>query len=305
MQGGDRRPRLFPRRGLCYSEGMQRFGIVGMALLWLGVAMAAPAGEAALNERYGPAFYGLRLPETGARVLLVIDTSKSMSRKDRARADGGRRWDTLLDEVRTMTDEMVALVVARKVCFTVSLLYEGGETPHPGTDLFDMAQRGASGRLLAELSGKAFTAGGSFERTFGQTLWPLVARQHITHVIYLGDNDIARHGEAVREAVAAWYAVPKAEPEAARRPLWNLKRAWWKPWERWRRPVKGVPTFRAQQAYPPPPRDVVFSTVAIGQASPFLQALAMLGKGESVTRGGAAPKPNVPPKSRRSRANEE
>lgn len=269
---------------------MRRFGIVGLVALWFGVSVAAPVGEVTLDERYGPAFYGLRLPETGARVLLVIDTSKSMGRKDRSRTDGGRRWDTLLDEVRTMTDGMVALVAARKVCFTVSLLYEGGETPHPGSEVFDMAQRGAAERLLAELSGKAFVSGGSFERTFGEMLWPLVSRQHVTHVIYLGDNDIARHGEAVRDAVSAWYAVPKAEPGAARRPLWNLKRAWWKPWERWRRPAKGVPTFRAQQAYPPPPRDVVFSTVAIGQASPFLAELATLGKGESVTRGAEAPK---------------
>ena len=275
---------------MCYSEDMKRFGFVGFMTLWFGVAMAAPVGEVALDERYGPAFYGLRLPETGARVLLVIDTSKSMGRKDRARVDGGRRWDTLLDEVRTMADEMVALVAARKVCFTVSLLYEGGEVPHPGSEVFDMAQRGAANRLLTELSGKTFTSGGSFERTFGETLWPLVSRQHITYVIYLGDNDIARHGDAVRDAVTAWYAVPKAEPEAARRPLWNLKRAWWKPWERWRRPVKGVPTFRAQQAYPPPPRDVVFSTVAIGQASPFLKELATLGKGDYVTRGVEASK---------------
>lgn len=103
-------------------------------------------------------------------------------------------------------------------------------------------------------------------------------------MIYLGDDDIADHKEAVRDAVSAWYALPRTEPEAARRALWNLKRAWWKPWERWRRPAKGVPTFRAQQAYPPPPRDVTFSAVAIGQASPFLKELSTLGKGEYAER---------------------
>lgn len=162
--------------GLCYSKDMKWFCAVGLVALGFGVAMAAPVGEATLDERYGPAFYGLRLPETGARVLLVIDTSKSMGRKDSARTDGGRRWDTLVDEVRTMTDEMATLVAERRVCFTVSLLYEGGKEPHPGSEVFDIAQRGAARRLLAELSSKALTSGGSFERTFGETLWPLVAR---------------------------------------------------------------------------------------------------------------------------------
>lgn len=257
-------------------------------------ATAAQPRELTPEERYGPTFYGLRLPETGARLLLIIDVSKSMGRKDRARPDGGRRWDTLIDEVRSMTGEMAALVAARKVCFTVSLLYEGGDLPHPGSAPFDLAQAGAAERLLAELSAKTFASGGSFGTTFGETLWPLVARQHITHVIYLGDNDIARHADAVRDAVAAWYALPKANPTPQQRPLWNQKRAWWKPWERWRRPAKGTPTFRAQQAYPPPPRDVTLSAVAIGQASPFLKSLTELGKGDYAerlpTRARKAPK---------------
>lgn len=248
------------------------------------VATAAESRELTPEERYGPMFYGLRLPETGARLLLIIDTSKSMGRKDSTRTDGGRRWDTLLDEVRTMTNEMAALIAARKVCFTVSVLYEGGDLPHAGSEPFDLAQAGSAERLLSELSAKTFVSGGSFETTFGETLWPLVARQHITHIVYLGDNDIARHAETVRDAVSAWYALPRTAPEAHQRPLWNQKRAWWKPWERWRRPTRGIPTFRAQQAYPPPPRDVTFSAVAIGQASPFLKELTALGKGEYAER---------------------
>lgn len=248
------------------------------------VASAAEPRELTPEERYGPMFYGLRLPETGARLLLIIDTSKSMGRKDSTRTDGGRRWDTLLDEVRRMTNEMAALIAARKVCFTVSVLYEGGDLPHAGSEPFDLAQAGSAERLLSELSAKTFVSGGSFETTFGETLWPLVARQHITHIVYLGDNDIARHAETVRDAVSAWYALPRTAPEAHQRPLWNQKRAWWKPWERWRRPTRGVPTFRAQQAYPPPPRDVTLSAVAIGQASPFLKELTALGKGEYAER---------------------
>lgn len=274
---------------LCYTEMMRCLCFLRLWALGLGLALttavpAAQTRESTPEERYGPTFYGIRLPETGARLLLVIDTSKSMRRKDSARADGGRRWDTLLDEVRTMAEEMEKRIATRKVCFTVSLLYEGGEAPHPGSAIFDLAQKGATERLLAELSGKEFSSGGCFETTFGETLWPLVARHHITHVIYLGDNDIAQHADAVRDAVSAWYALPKAEPDARQRPLWHLKRAWWKPWERWRRPTQGVPTFRAQQAYPPPPRDVTFSTVAIGQTSPFLKALAELGQGTHAER---------------------
>ena len=161
------------------------------------VASAAEPRELTPEERYGPMFYGLRLPETGARLLLIIDTSKSMGRKDSTRTDGGRRWDTLLDEVRRMTNEMAALIAARKVCFTVSVLYEGGDLPHAGSEPFDLAQAGSAERLLSELSAKTFVSGGSFETTFGETLWPLVARQHITHIVYLGDNDIARHAETV------------------------------------------------------------------------------------------------------------
>lgn len=274
------------------------------ALCALGVLLAAPlsaraaaedpaaekvadAERAALEKRYGPLFYGVELPENGARVLLVVDTSKSMGRKDATRTDGGRRWDTLLDEVAKMTDSMRALIRARRVCFTVSVLYEGGDTPHGGTEPFDMAQAGASERLLEELRGRDFTTGGSFETTFGETLWPLVSRQHITYVFYLGDNDIGRYAEApVRDAVSAWYALPRKEPAADQRKLWNLKVAWWKPWANWRRPARGVPTFRSRQTFPlpPPPRDVVFSCIAIGQKSPLLKELAKLGHGEYVER---------------------
>ena len=275
-----------------------------LALCALGVLLAAPLSEraaaedpavekvadaerAALEKRYGPLFYGVELPENGARVLLVVDTSKSMGRKDATRTDGGRRWDTLLDEVAKMADSMRALIRARRVCFTVSVLYEGGDTPHGGTEPFDMAQTGASERLLEELRGRDFTTGGSFETTFGETLWPLVSRQHITYVFYLGDNDIGRYAEApVRDAVSAWYALPRKEPAADQRKLWNLKVAWWKPWANWRRPARGVPTFRSRQTFPlpPPPRDVVFSCIAIGQKSPLLKELAKLGHGEYVER---------------------
>lgn len=244
----------------------------------------APA-EAPSDARYVPYFYGIALPESGARVLLVIDTSKSMGRKDASRPDGGTRWDTLCDQVSEMAGRMAALAARRRVCYTVTLLYEGGDAPHAGTEPFDLAKPGAAEALLAALRARALTSGGSFEATFGETLWPLVSRQHITHVIYLGDNDVGRYAEApVRAAVSAWYALPRRDPAAAQRALFRLKAAWWEPWKGWRRPTAQRPAFRGQQALPPPPRDVVFSAVAIGQKSPLLEELAALGGGEYVER---------------------
>lgn len=244
----------------------------------------APA-EAPSDARYVPYFYGIALPEDGARVLLVIDTSKSMGRKDASRPDGGTRWDTLCDQVSEMAGRMAALAARRRVCYTVTLLYEGGDAPHAGTEPFDLAKPGAAEALLAALRARALTSGGSFEATFGETLWPLVSRQHITHVIYLGDNDVGRYAEApVRAAVSAWYALPRRDPAAAQRALFRLKAAWWEPWKGWRRPTAQRPAFRGQQALPPPPRDVVFSAVAIGQKSPLLEELAALGGGEYVER---------------------
>ena len=241
--------------------------------------------EAPSDARYVPYFYGIALPEDGARVLLVIDTSKSMGRKDASRPDGGTRWDTLCDQVSDMAGRMRELAARRRVCYTVSLLYEGGDAPHPGTEPFDLSRPGAHEALLAELRARALTSGGSFETTFGKTLWPLVSRQHITYVVYLGDNDVGRYAEApVRAAVSAWYALPRRDPPADQRALFRLKAAWWEPWKGWRRPAAGRPAFRSQQAYPPPPQDVVFSAVAIGQKSPLLEELARLGGGEYVER---------------------
>ena len=96
----------------------------------LSFGMAAE--EAVMPNDYGPMFYGVELPEDGARLLLVIDTSKSMGRKDSARTDGGTRWDTLLDEVSGMADQMADIIARRRVCYTVSLLYEGGAEPPAG-----------------------------------------------------------------------------------------------------------------------------------------------------------------------------
>ena len=249
----------------------------------LSFGMAAE--EAVMPNDYGPMFYGVELPEDGARLLLVIDTSKSMGRKDSARTDGGTRWDTLLDEVTGMTDQMADIIARRRVCYTVSLLYEGGDEPHAGTTPFDLSKPGIAQALLAELRGKTFTSGGSFEHTFGETLWPLVSKQHITHIIYLGDNDIGRYGETpARAALTAWYNLPRKNPTADQRPLFRLKSAWWEPWKGWRRPTAKRPVFRSQQRLPPPPRDVVFHAIAIGQKSPFLKEMATLGHGEYVER---------------------
>ncbi len=259
--------------------------LLATLLLSTGLLSAAEPTPAEIAEaRYGPAFYGMHLPRTGARVLLVVDTSKSMGRKDSARTDGGRRWDTLLDEVRGMTREMRALVEESAVAFTVSVLFEGGDTPHRGSELFDLRRPEAADALATLLAAKDFTAGGSFETTFGEHLWPLVADHHITHIIYLGDNDIAKHRDPVSADLTAWYTLPKRNPTAQQRPLWRLKSAWWKPWEQWRAPKPGQPIFKHQRAYPPPPKEVTFSAVAIGQPSPFLKELATLGGGDYTER---------------------
>ncbi len=270
---------------MCYTLGMKRV-VWMMVMLVAGMLSAERAAEerAIREEKYGPMFYGIELPEQGANLLLVIDISKSMGRKDRLRTDGGRRWDTLVDEVTTMCGQMEALVREKRVHYAVTVLYEGGEG-HLGTEAYPLAKPEASAQLLRALQRQAFAAGGSFETTFRERLWSLVARDHITHVIYLGDNDIGKYDELVRGAVGAWYALPRQKPSAEQRPLWNRKQAWQKGWAHWRKPAgRGQLTFKRQQSLPPPPKDVVFSCVAIGQASPTLKALAELGQGEYVER---------------------
>lgn len=255
---------------------------------FLGGLLAVHSLQAATpppEERYGPCFYGIDLPETGARVLLVIDTSKSMGRKDTLRTDGGTRWMTLCDEVAQMTERMEELQRMCGVPYAVALLYEGGKAPHPGSELYHLSEPGARERLLQALSTRELAAGGTFEVTFGQTLWPLVAKHHITHLFYLGDNDIAAHGEAVRTAVTAWYALPAERPTPSQRPLWRQKKAWRDAWARWRPPAKRSHAFAQHTpALPPPPREVTFCCIAIGQASPFLQSLAEIGNGRYVER---------------------
>lgn len=244
--------------------------------LLLTIACCARAFEGELPQSYTPTFFGIELPEEGARVLLVIDISKSMGLKDALRDDGGRRWDTLIDEVRRMTEQMKHNISERPTCYTVTLLYEGGDTPHMGTPPYNLSERGAADRLLQELSARTFVSGGCFEATFGENLWPLVARQHITHVIYLGDNDIAKYADPVRAAVKAWYDIPKKDPAPNQKALYKTKMEWHEAW-------KDRIAIKARRL-PPLRSDVVISCVAIGQVSPFLEELATLGKGSYVER---------------------
>lgn len=250
------------------------------AVLCLGGAMAQ---DAPLAERYAPAFYGLPLPERGARVLLILDTSKSMGRKDASRADGGTRWQTLCDEVRSMADRMTELAAPpRRVPYAVVVLFEGGRTPHTGSVCYDMANPGAADKLVAEVEGRALTSGGSFEITFGDRLWPLVSRHHITHLFYLGDNDIADHAQAVRAALEAWYALGEKNAAPEHKVLRRQKEAWRAPWRNWRPPNPRQPRLSGQVLLPPPPKEVELSCIAIGQASPTLKALAELGGGRYI-----------------------
>ena len=251
----------------------------------LSFCACALANTAPAKDRYAPTFYGIELPDTGANVLLIIDASKSMWRKDASRTQPGTRWDTLCDEVRRMLETMRQANRLLHAPYSVSLLFEGGEGESAkAVTPFNPAKPDDATRLLKTLTDRKPLPGGSFEVTFGETLWALVARDHITHIFYLGDNDIGRHASTVRPAVEAWYALPAKEPAPAQRKLWQLKRKWHQPWQGWRTPRPGVPPSPNQKNLPPPPKDVTFSCVAIGQKSPLLKALSKTGHGQYVER---------------------
>lgn len=247
------------------------------------------ARSKAHDKRYGPAFYGIELPETGARVLLIVDASKSMGRKDALRTDGGTRWQTLIDEVETMTQTMADLQAKHpRLSYTLTLLYDVGGTPHKGSAPFDLTQPTARDRLLNELRAKKLGQGGNYEATFCETLWPLVAQQHITHIFFLGDNDIGAYASTIETAFYRWYALTPKEPkEAELKPLWRLKRTWFEPWKKWRAPsARRTLDFRRADALRlmPPPKDVIFSAIVIGQASPLLKAFTEAAHGTYVER---------------------
>ncbi|MGN1324853.1 MAG: hypothetical protein ACI4YA_00700 [Candidatus Spyradenecus sp.] len=266
-----------------------------LLLLFAAFGLFAMAQEAPLAERYAPAFYGLPLPETGARVLLILDTSKSMGRKDASRDDGGTRWQTLCDEVRSMAERMTALAAPpRRVPYAVVVLFEGGRTPHTGSVCYDMANPGAADKLVAEVEGRALISGGSFEITFGERLWPLVSRHHITHLFYLGDNDIATHAQAVRAALEPWYALSEKDTAPEHKVLRRQKEVWRAPWRNWRPPNPRQPRLSGQVLLPPPPKEVELSCIAIGQSSPTLKALAELGGGRYILHRPAAKRKRKP-----------
>lgn len=250
-----------------------------LLLIASSLVFAQQAGRSAIEATHTsskPSFFGIQLPEEGARVLLILDISKSMGLKDALRTDGGRRWDTLLEEVQKMTQQMQENIRVKPTCYTVTVLFEGGDAPHLGTPPYDLSVRGAAERLQKDLTERTFVSGGSFEATFGENLWPLVARQQITHILYLGDNDIAKYETPVRNAVAAWYAVPRKNPEPYQKDLYKLKTQWRKAWD----DRSAVKTRRL----PPLLSDVVISCIAIGQPSPFLKELSEMGKGTYVER---------------------
>ena len=263
-------------------------GLPASGLLFAEPPLKAPlsaAEEAKLEERYEISFYGLRIPEQGANVLLILDTSRSMNRKDATRKDGGTRWMTLKDEVRKMAESMAKLAAKRRV-FNVTFLFEGGKAPHPGTDPLWIRNATDAEKLLAALEARGMTSGGSFDTTFGETLWPLVAKQHITDIYFLGDNDIATYADRVKPAVQAWYTVPRRNPTKDQKPLWELKNDWIAPWLHRPQTARGAPSFRPRKPLlpPPPKRDVTFSCIAIGQTSPFLKTLTDLGHGQYTER---------------------
>lgn len=259
-----------------------------LTLLFSATLCAAPKENVPTQERYGITLYGIELPETGANLLLVIDASKSMNRKDAARTTPGRRWDTLIDEVTAMRDAMTDTISRRGSTFTVSVIFEGGDTAHNGIGPFNMAKAAERDALLTALQEKEFLSGGNFETTFQETLWPFVAKHAITYVVYLGDDDIGTYAKPVCEALNQWYAPATEKPDALTRKRQQQKVAWRKTWANWRPPKRGMPAFKNARPLPPPPKDVTFSCVAIGQSSPLLKEIATLGKGQYIERKGGA-----------------
>ena len=248
----------------------------------VGMAQQDRAAREAYEERYGIKLYGIDLPQKGANLLLIIDASKSMNRKDALRKMPARRWDTLIDEVTAMCDGMQAAAQANGVPFAVSVIFEGGDTAHAGIGPFDMAKPEAGEALITALKEKVFLSGGNFETSFGETLWPFVTKHAITYIVYLGDDDIGSYATPVREALTRWY-TPAEKPDAATRKCQKQKANWRLHWKNWR-PPKRAPTFKNTRHLPPPPKDVIFSCVAIGQDSALLKEIATLGHGTYVER---------------------
>lgn len=253
-------------------------------------ALSLPAAD--LNERYQVDFYGVGIPPYGAHILIVADRSKSMNVKDIGRDDGGTRWMTLVQEVSEMVGQMEALLRARPVRYTVTMLYEGGGD-HCGSEAYNIGTKGAGARLIADVTAERPGAGGNFTKTFGENLWPLVARDAITHIFFLGDTDIDRQESEVIAAVEAWYGLPgtvrlpkkmitrKRAPRSAplsyaEKELFGLKERWGGYWDHYRGPR------HSGRIMPPPVEEVVFNCVTIGRESSAQKRLAELGRGECV-----------------------
>ncbi len=257
-----------------------------------------------MNERYELDFYGIPLPQTGARILIVADRSSSMDIRDVGRDDGGTRWTTLIDEISRMTLAMETLIAAERVPFSIVLLYEGGGD-HEGTKCFNLIQKGERDALLHEVKSQSPGEGGNMKVTFGKHLWPLVAKHHITHIFFLGDTDIDRQAGFVKRAVEAWYALPEIKKqqrstfhtmspsvfETNDTELMALKQQWWKLWgERIR-----LKTFNRGIPIPPPQPNVIFNCITIGRKSKTQQALAVIGGGQCIQVSIKKKKRQAPP----------
>ena len=266
---------------------MKRFGMLLLcgAIFLFGTVLRAEAPfKHVSHERYDITLYGIEMPQKGANLLLIIDASKSMGRKDAARKTPGRRWDTLIDEVTAMRDAMQETTRQTGAPFSVSIIFEGGDTAHAGVGPFNMAKAEEGEALIQALKEKEFLSGGNFETTFKETLWPFVSKHAITYIVYLGDDDIGTYAEPVREALNYWYAPDAAKPDATTRKYQKQKGNWRLHWKTWRPPKRGTPSFKNAKVLPPPPKEVTFSCVAIGQSSPLLESIATLGKGQYIER---------------------
>ena len=273
-------------------------GITFVAMLTM--AMDEAEHQRIQSEKYGIQFYGIQIPEEGARVVLILDTSGSMSCLVRS-ADGKpkRRWDILIEEVEQMLKSMAEQSAKTGAPFALGVIFEGTSGGDPTPFYTIEASRYNTlplPQLIKRLNAIDPSGGATFDEVFSNKLWPYVAKHGATHAIFLGDDDIQYMADAVIQSVKKWYQTTSQGSAAKfsfgkknfKGPLSALKNKWAAaPWSR------AMPTAphkqksglkfsnkSAKQKFPPRPQDVTFHCIAINVDSETLKTIAKLGGGE-------------------------
>lgn len=167
-------------------------GITFVAMLTM--AMDEAEFQRIQSEKYGIQFYGIQIPEEGARVVLILDTSGSMSCLVRS-ADGKpkRRWDILIEEVEQMLKSMAEQTAKTGAPFALGVIFEGTSGGDPTPFYTIEASRYDTHplpQLIKRLNAITPSGGVTFDEVFSNKLWPYVAKHGATHAIFLGDDDI-------------------------------------------------------------------------------------------------------------------